>query len=165
LSARSDLTLFLIAALFLVIVACAAVLRAFIYTRVAPSDVQTPAPAHDADIYHPMLRLLSDDDSEATRADRRRLFRAYVRDVAQDYGRLLASIRITMAQSNADRPDLARVLLRNRLFFAVALVRIDLTLCLHAMGINRVDVLVLVDTLNILRRQASLLADSTVWGS
>jgi hypothetical protein len=119
-----------------------------------------------------MLRLLSDDAlaSDPTlrrelRADRRRLFREYLQALIEDYSRLLADVRLLMVQSDTERPDLAKLLVRSRISFAITLCRIDFCLLLHALGIGKSDVSGLVDSLNVLRTQAITLIDSTVWGS
>ena len=69
-----------------------------------------------------------------------------------------------------NRPDLAKALVRNRVLFAVVLCRINFRLRLYTLGIGRIevlkpDVLGLVDALNVLRSQATLLAESAVWGT
>ena len=76
---------------------------------------QRPVPG--ASRYRPMLRLLSDEDLgtggfsrpvlRKIRAQRRLLFRAYLRCLTKDYGRLLMGIRMVMVNSGVDRPDLA----------------------------------------------------------
>lgn len=119
----------------------------------------------DADRYRPMLRLLSDSDlnfpgisstlRNRIRGQRRDLFRGYLRCLTRDYGTLLAGIREIMAESNVDRPDLAKALAKNRMMFAMALWRIEANLQLHALGIGKVDVAGLVDALGALRGMAN----------
>jgi hypothetical protein len=117
--------------------------------------------------YRPMLRLLADEDFDVAprdaavrrmlRAQRRQLFREYLRYLSKDYGQLLAGIRLAMVQSEIDRPDLAKALLKNRVLFSAALCRIDVRLGLHALGIGGIDASKLVDALDILRTRASVL--------
>ena len=70
-----------------------------------------------------MLRLLSDEDEEFVadpalrrklRTQRCDLFREYLRSLTEDYRVILAGVRLLMTQSDIDRPDLARALVRNR---------------------------------------------------
>jgi hypothetical protein len=117
--------------------------------------------------YRPMLRLLADDDfrllsatpalRKTLRAERCRLFRAYLRCLARDYGSLLAGIRHVMIQSGIDRPDLAHLLMQSRLTFALALCKAEIRVALFAAGIGRVDVSGLVGALESLRAQAGTL--------
>jgi hypothetical protein len=120
-----------------------------------------------ADRYRPMLRLLSDDDlaflpassqlRATLRARRRTLFRAYLRCLTRDYARLLAGVRYAMVQSGVDRPDLARALAKNRVLFAIAICKVEYRLALHAAGIGHVEIGALVEALEALRSQVSVL--------
>ena len=122
--------------------------------------------------YRPMLRLLSDDDLAFVSADRklrrslrtkrRRLFRGYLRCLTRDYARLLAGIRQTMVQSGVDRPDLARALAKNRVFFAIAMCKVEFRLAMHATGFGRVDISGLVDALEALRAQAIVFSTASL---
>jgi hypothetical protein len=115
----------------------------------------------DADRYRPMLRLLSDEDLNFTpansalrkkiRAQRREVFRGYLRCLTRDYALLLAGIRAIMVESNIERPDLTKALARNRIMFVLALCRIEANLQLHALGIGTVDVSGLVEALGALK--------------
>jgi hypothetical protein len=125
-----------------------------------------------------MLRLLSDEDEEfvADPALRRRLrtqrcevFREYLRSLTEDYRAILAGVRLLMAQSDTDRPDLAKALVRNRVSFAVARYRIEVRLRLYVLGVPNTDDLKLevqglARSLDVLQRQFSFLAESAVWG-
>ena len=120
-----------------------------------------------ADRYRPMLRLLSNADlafvsadsnlQRKLRAKRRELFRGYLRCLTRDYGILLAGIRQAMVQSGVDRPDLARALAKNRVLFAIAICKVELRLALHATGFGRVDISGLVNALETLRSQVSVM--------
>ena len=128
----------------------------------------TPLLAEDR--YRPMLRLLSDDDlafvssdskpQKALRARRRELFRGYLDCLTRDYARLLARVRQAMVHSGVDRPDLARALAKNRVLFAIAICKVEFRLTLHATGIGNVDISGLVDALETLRGQVSVLSTS-----
>jgi hypothetical protein len=123
-----------------------------------------------ADRYRPMLRLLSNDDlafvsadarlQRTLRARRRDLFRGYLRCLTTDYARLLAGVREAMVHSGVDRPDLARALAKNRVLFAIAICKVEFRLALHATGVGNVDISGLVDALEALRGQVSVLSAS-----
>jgi hypothetical protein len=162
----------------LLIVAGIAAFQVWAHMRTLDVQDQSAAPLVDVDRYRPMLRLLSDEDAERIadptlrrklRAQRCNLFRGYLRHLTEDYGKLLAGVRLLMTQSGIDRPDLAKVLVRNRVLFAVALCQIEFRLRLYALGIGKADdvkrdVLGLVDALGILRGQFSFV-ESEVWGA
>ncbi len=135
-------------------------------------------PLRDAEYYRPMVRLLSDysnptgnpAEQAEIRAERCSLFREYLRSLTWDYGHLLAGIRLAMAESAVDRPDLIKALLRNRILFAVALCRIELRLTFYKRGICtaellRTDVMGLMNAVNVLRPQPAMMAESAVWGA
>jgi hypothetical protein len=125
-----------------------------------------------ADRYRPMLRLLSPDDlavlpadspahrkmQRLFRAKRRDLFRGYLRCLTRDYAWLLAGVRAAMVQSGTDRPDLAHALAKNRVLFAVAICKVEFRLALHTAGIGSVDISGLVEALETLRSQVSVLS-------
>jgi hypothetical protein len=130
------------------------------------------APMLTAARYRPMLRLLSDDDLEFVSADprlksmlrakRRDLFRGYLRCLTRDYAHLLAGVRLAMIQSGIDRPDLARALARNRVFFALAVCKVEFRLAMHAIGSGSVDISGLVDALEALRGQVNVLSSTSL---
>ena len=129
-----------------------------------------PAPER----YRPMLRLLREEEFAVMRGNpaalrrmrqqRRKVFRGYLRCLAADYGRMLAGIRRIMVHSPTDRSDLAKALVRYQTSFAVGLCRIEIHLCLSALGLStvglsNVDVSGLLRTLESLRAaQAGLLS-------
>lgn len=134
----------------------------------------TELPEIDTDRYRPMLRLLSDPDLASMKqqrnalAARRALFREYLRALTADYGRLLAGIRLLMVSSEAERPDLAKILMTKRLSFALAVSRIEFCLVLHALGLAsseflELEVFGLLDASLLLRRLYPV--ESAVWGA
>ena len=139
-------------------------MRALGSEKASDSGIQGP------ERYRPMLRLLSDEDlaflpaqsplRAGLRARRRALFRGYLRCLTRDYGRLLAGVRYTMVQSGTDRPDLARALAKNRVLFAIAICKVEYRLALHAAGIGHIEIGGLVEALEALCSQASLLTSA-----
>ena len=132
------------------------------------SVAEKSAPAIvSADRYRPMLRLLSDEDLEfvagngslrrTLRSRRRELFRSYLRCLTRDYAHLLAGVRTVMVRSGVDRPDLAQALARNRVLFVIAICKVEMRLTMHALGVGKVDISGLVDALEALRTQVSVM--------
>ncbi len=133
-----------------------------------------PASALVATRYAPMQRLLDERDYRflaahpafgktracKIRAERREIFRAYLRCLGRDYARVCACIRMVMMESGMDRPDLAKALFRNRTLFAAALVGIELRLAVHALGIGTIDVRPMVASLEGMRRTLENLANA-----
>ncbi len=131
-------------------------------------------PGNVAARYAPMQRLLDESEyrflaahpafgktrARRIRAERREIFRAYLRCLGRDYARVCASIRIVMMESGVDRPDLAKALLRNRAIFTAALVGIEFRLTLHACGVGTIDVSPLVASLEGMRRTLDNLASA-----
>jgi hypothetical protein len=104
--------------------------------------------------YRPMLRLLDDADYKylssqpgysakfvsRLRAERRAIFRAYLRDLVHDFHKLHMAARMVLVYAPQDRSDLAMMLVRQRLVFTMAILAIECRLLLHIAGIGVVDV-------------------------
>jgi hypothetical protein len=117
--------------------------------------------------YRPMERILGEADFmflasqpgfdgktlRAFRAQRRAIFRAYLRDITSDFERLHAAVRILVLTSVEDRPDLAVALLKLRATFAYAVLALQWRLALDAVGIRGLDVRPLVEAVDGMRGQ------------
>lgn len=124
------------------------------------------------DRYRPMERLLaapdaaflkrqdgfSSDMSREFRARRRKLFRSYVRCLARDFTRIYSTLEMAIVESRQDRPDLVRLMLKQKARFVMAMFAIELQLAIHAWGVNRMDVERLVQSVRTLKGAWSLLA-------
>jgi len=149
------------------IAAVSATLLFAIRMRLFESGVSSQSRLPDVGRYRPMLRLLSDADLDFAaanpalrgriRAQRREIFRGYLRCLAKEYAGLLSGLRRIMVESGADRPDLAKALAKNRVMFTLALCRVEVHLGLHALGIGTVDVSGLVEALDALRGAVSVM--------
>jgi hypothetical protein len=143
-------------------------LRATEVNKAAGRAASLTADRYQPDRYQPMLRLLAQDDlafippdsglQKAIRTKRRELFRGYLRCLTRDYAHLLSGVRAVMLQSGVDRPDLARALAKNRMLFAVAICKVEFRLALHTAGIGSVDISGLVEALETLRSQVTVLS-------
>lgn len=119
--------------------------------------------------YRPMERLFLQDDYEflaaqpgskreivrRLQAERRRIFHRYLRALGRDFDRLLWAAKALVVHSAEDRPDLAKVLLRQTLMFDYALGVTHCRLVLQGFGIGTVDVRPLVGALDAMRLQFS----------
>lgn len=121
--------------------------------------------------YRPMMRLLSLQETQLLagkpgftsemaarlRFERCRIFREYLRYLRADFQRVSTAIGVLMVQSRYDRPDLARMLVRRRMAFAVRLVVIRMRLLLYCHGYCHVDGSPLVRTFDALRLELQAL--------
>src|SRR5262249_28418606 len=113
----------------------------------------------------PMMRLLHSEDLEflksqpgftpkmATRLriQRAQIFRGYLRCLNTDFSRVCAALKMLMAQSRFDRPDLATALFRHQMSFASGMVNVHFHLLLYRWGLGSVDVTVLVKSFDSMR--------------
>ena len=115
--------------------------------------------------YLPMRRLLSQEEEDfwvasavrrsenpdraraAFRAERRRMFREYLRLIRDDFSRLSGGVRQAVVRSQTDRTVEIETLLRLELGFRRLLLLAELRLALHWTGVKPVDAAVLIDSL------------------
>jgi hypothetical protein len=156
--------------LTLVLAPCMGIAVLFLVRRItAPGSISECDPEWLTNFsiaaYRPMLRLLSESDFtflasqpgitretiRQLRRDRRRIFRAYLRNLVRDFHRLHLAARMTLIYSAQDRPDLARTLLRQRVSFAGAVLLVEYRLALHTFCVGTVDVTELLGALEGMR--------------
>lgn len=94
------------------------------------------------DVYRPMERLFNERDygylanqpgyqpsiARELRAERKRIFRAYLRQLIKDFHRLVDIANLMMVHADDDRVDLARNIFRLRITFYSAVLRTELSL-------------------------------------
>lgn len=121
--------------------------------------------------YRPMERLLQEDDfrflaaqpgyspalGRRLRTERRRIFRGYLRNLKRDFSRVSMACHMLIVHSAEDRPDLAAMLMRQRLLFGLGMAAVEGRLLLHAVGVGTVDVRGLVGPLEAMQEQIQLL--------
>jgi hypothetical protein len=137
-------------------------------TLARPIAMDPVAPEIDPDRYRPMERLLRDEDIHylaargvdrrtisRMRAERRAIFRKYLRSLRFDFGRVAGTVRLAMVESHEARPDLLTALVRARVFFAYTLVMMEMRLSLHAIGWSgiAIDVRPAIAALETMREQ------------
>jgi hypothetical protein len=91
------------------------------------------------------------------RAKRMQVFRGYLRNLSLDHSRVCAAIRALMACSLNDRPDLGRLLIRQRLTFTFHFMLAHFRLTLHGLGVGTVNVGNLVAGLERMRLELNSL--------
>ena len=115
--------------------------------------------------YRPMERLLREDDfrflasqrgfspqlGRRFRAERRRVFRGYLRSLKKDFSRIILVSKLMVLHADEDRADLAKGLIRQRLMFSVGILAVEARLLLHAAGIGTVEVRGLVESLGTMQ--------------
>jgi hypothetical protein len=138
--------------------------------RIAPEATCSGVSIEDR--YRPMERLLATPDalflerqdgfssemSRKFRARRRQIFRAYVRCLARDFTRIYKTLELAIVESRQDRPDLVRLMLKQKAYFVLAMFQIELRLAVHAWGVDRMDVERLLDSVRTLSGAWTMLA-------
>jgi hypothetical protein len=123
-------------------------------------------------VYHPMERLLSEEDilfirsqpgydpaiERTLRKNRRRVFRSYLRALGKDFSRLHLALRLSVLASPVDRSDLAMILVRQRVIFLVGLSLAHIRLSLYGLGLSNVNVRGLISTLETMRSELGSLS-------
>jgi hypothetical protein len=114
----------------------------------------TPAGEFTPDRYEPMVRLLENGDLEFLRRStcprsgmvarwdrsRRRVFRLYLKDMADDFHCLHAEARALVAESPEQYSDLVGVLMRQQVVFWRAMAAVRIRFALSGFGICAADV-------------------------
>jgi hypothetical protein len=101
--------------------------------------------------YHPSI-------SRHLRRQRQAIFRCYLSCLKRDFGRLEAALMLCMTASRADRPDLAKVVIKRRLVFTWAVVCAECRLALYGLGLGTVDVSGLIGSLSGMRVELGQMA-------
>jgi hypothetical protein len=169
-----------LALIFLFVVVVGASLF-WLVRRIAFSSTHLPVTAGwidelSSERYRPMLRLLDGGDLDflssqpgftphaavRVRKQRCQIFRGYLRCLNNDFDRVCLAIKLLMLQARDDRPDLATLLLRNRLSFAAGMAAVYFRLFLYRWGFCGVDVTGLVKIFDAMRVQLQTLAPVTM---
>ena len=115
--------------------------------------------------YRPMLRMLEETDfrflraqagytpemAKRMRCQRAQAFRGYLQMLEGDFDRVSAALRLILAHSEIDRPELASLLLQRRLRFTFALAAVQFRVVLFRLGATGVDVSGLIQLLDGMR--------------
>lgn len=142
-----------------------AVLRLSGY-RPSPDHEPEPSGEFSMDRYQPMMRLLAEDDflfltaqpgyrpeiGARLRRDRRRIFRMYLRELTGDFHSLHARARAIVAESEEQHAGLVGLLMRQHVTFWYAMMGVELRLAAHGLGLGKVDLRGLFQTIESMRR-------------
>jgi len=126
--------------------------------------------------YRPMMRLLDSADIEFLRSQpgynremetklrtqRCKVFRLYLKRLNSDFQRVCMALKIVMAQSEQDRPELASVLMHQQLMFASGMLGIQCRLLLYRWGVCEVEVGGLVRIFDGMRSELCTLVPSAI---
>ena len=91
------------------------------------------------------------------RAQRRCIFRVYLRNLRNDFGRMSLAVSGLMVHAAEDRGDLAAALIGQRTFFMLGMLAIEARLLLHAVGVGTIDVSGMVESFETIQLQIRLL--------
>ncbi len=149
--------------------------------RLGQSDSTLPVTAEwiealSTDRYRPMVRLLDAADIEflrsqpgftgkmeaKLRAQRCRIFRGYLDCLDSDFKRVCLALKLVLAHSSQDRPDLAAGLVHQQVLFASGLLSAHFRLCLYRVGICSVDGTSLVKIFDGMRLELRSLVPSAM---
>ncbi len=122
--------------------------------------------------YRAMERLLDDTDRDFLhsqpgisrsvekkfRAARVTLFRAYMRQLSQDFHRVCQALKVLMVHSKVERHDLAGLILKQQFHFSATMLSTEVRLVLYNWGWAGVDTQVLLAPLTAVRTQLQSLA-------
>jgi hypothetical protein len=125
--------------------------------------------------YRPMLHLLDSEDLEflrsqpgftpglagRLRAQRCQIFRGYLRCLNQDFQRVMMALKLILAYSPHDRPDLASLLMHQQLRFGLAMAAVHVRLFLYRWDCCGVDVSALVRIFDSMRLELQALVPAT----
>ena len=139
------------------------ILRLRTYAR--PGDAGPEASSFSMARYQPMARLLAEDDfaflaaqpgfkpeiGRKLRSERRRIFRLYLRSIAQDFRRLHAEAREMVAASGAEHAGLVGLLMKQQLKFWQAMTAIELRLAVEWTGLSKIDARGLIEAVEAMR--------------
>ena len=117
------------------------------------------------DRYRAMERLFSEDDVRFLEAqpgyrreigirwkrERRRIFRAYLRELKEDFRKLHAQARELVSQSGAESAGLVEVLMKQQAIFLWATTALEFRLVLHRLGVGKVNAAPLIQLIEAMR--------------
>ncbi len=104
--------------------------------------------------YRPMMRLLDEEEIRLLRSrygytpkmardlriQRCEIFREYLSQLDADFKRISSAVKLLMAQSRCDRPDLAALLIRSQAAFLSGKVMVRIHLLQYRWSLGSVDV-------------------------
>ena len=164
-----------------VVLGALALAAATLVRRLGRSDSTLPVTSEwieelSIDRYMPMVRLLDSADIEflrtqpgftrkmeaKVRAQRCRIFRGYLKNLDNDFKRVCLALKLVLAHSTQDRPDLAAALVHQQVMFASGLLGAYFRLFLYRWGLCSVDVASLVKIFDGMRLELQSLVPAAM---
>lgn len=150
----------------IVVAFCPMLRRTMAGSSLAESNIEWIDAFSVAD-YRPMERLFSEADFEfiktqpgyhpsmprRLRSERRKLFHGYLRKLTGDFNGIHAAATLMVLSSQQDRPDLALLMMKQKLKFAFATLMIQKRLLFHTVGLGTVDARKLVASVEAMRAE------------
>jgi hypothetical protein len=126
------------------------------------------------EVYAPMMRLLAKSDLDflasqpgyrpeigaRLMAERRRIFRAYLRLLVRDFNQLMRIGKLMVVYSSRDQQEFARSLVRQQVKFYARVCALQIQLGLYPLGWTVVDVRGLLAALGAMRTQVGQLTSA-----
>src|SRR5215469_8223196 len=162
--------------IFLPLLAGLGVALYWVWRRLISPETRLPVTANwieelSPERYHPMMHLLDPDDLEflqsqpgftpqmasRLRAQRSEIFRGYLRCLNADFQRVVTALKLILAYSAHDRPDLASALIGQQVRFSLGMANVHVQLFLYRWGLCGVDVKALVGIFDSMRLELQAL--------
>jgi hypothetical protein len=128
--------------------------------------------------YRPLQRLLDPADFDflrrrgvaegkirKLRRERRQIYRLCLRSLAADFNQIQRALSLVLVHSQADRPDLAALLARQKVTFYRNLLLAEASLVLHACGIEKIPTVDLLRPFTAVQEQLRQLAPTVMAGA
>jgi len=129
----------------------------------AGADGRTLQRLQDKEEFKFLRGRLSQARIRQLQAERRAILRRYVRGLACDFNRLYHALRLSLVESETDRPDLAAELAHQRLLFYRNVLLVEFRLLLNACGVDRTPTLHLVRRIEMIHARLCELAPAAEW--
>jgi hypothetical protein len=86
------------------------------------------------------------------------VLRSYLHQLSADFHQVTKAVQLMLVQSQVDRPDLARIVLKQRLVFFYAMMSMEVRLTMYGFGLNRIDERLLTGSMYAMRSQLQSLS-------
>ena len=165
-----------IGALVTVVLICKSVLLLRIFHSRRNNGLHGYTSSFDAVVtcYNPMQRLLdpaefrflrehrvSNKKVNQLRSQRRKLYRLYLHSLRLEFERIHQTLKMCLVSSRVDRPEVAALLMKQKVAFYQNILRAELRLTLHALGFEEMPQIDFLAPLEIIRAQLQSLTSAT----
>lgn len=98
------------------------------------------------------------------RAERARIFKSYLSQMAREFARLHHSLRVLTIEAGADRPEVSRALLEQQMLFSMYMAKARMRVALFQLGVKPMEVQGLVEMLDRMQNQVNQLSKPVAAG-